>query len=157
MLNRGTLIGLTGSCVVALWMIGLQINPTYKVEHNAVQREGGAFTQPFFDTHVSESANLNFQLPGYQNGKGGEVTILWRVPSYRASGVELEREEISSFRIYHISDNPEERERIYEVPWNQTEIHVTGLGKGWHYFSISVVDQDGDESVLSENVSKQII
>jgi hypothetical protein len=83
------------------------------------------------------------------------VEFNWSYPSQRADGSDFEVYEVQSFRIYQVSDSGEQ-DKVHEVSGSDTSFTVTDLPNGEYGFAITVIDTDGLESELSEEVTLTI-
>ena len=87
---------------------------------------------------------------------GGTVQLSWDYPQYRMDGSDLELYEIQSFRIYMVSEDGEV-DMMHEVDGVNTSYNYEDVSPGIHYFVMTMVDTDGQESDFSEMISVSVL
>ena len=83
----------------------------------------------------------------------GSLSLSWQAPTENVDGSPIDG--LSAYRI-HVGTSPGSYEDIVEVSGN-IETHSLSLVKGEYYLAMTAVDLDGDESALSNEVSKRSI
>ena len=84
------------------------------------------------------------------------MQLSWDYPQYRMDGSDLELYEIQSFRIYMISEEGEV-DTMHEVDGVNTSYNYEDVSPGIHYFVMTMVDSDGQESDFSEMISVSVL
>jgi hypothetical protein len=85
----------------------------------------------------------------------GEVSLSWVAPSTRTDGSALPLSEISGYRLY-MGSNANNLSPVLDMDNSGTTSHtVENLETGTYYFAITAYDQTGNESDLSNVVSKE--
>jgi hypothetical protein len=88
-------------------------------------------------------------------GTTGDITLSWVAPSTRTDGSALSLSEIAGYRVY-MGNSANNLSPIVDLDNGNSERHVVeDLENGTYYFAISVYDTAGNESGLSNVVSKQ--
>ena len=82
--------------------------------------------------------------------------LSWSPPTTRVNGTSLTPDEISSYRIYHSTDDGG-AEFVYDIDADENSFDLADLQSGDHYFAITAIDINGYESDLSNVASKQIV
>jgi VCBS repeat-containing protein len=92
---------------------------------------------------------------GEANGSG-YITISWIAPVEREDGTAISMSEIAGYRVYYgVSQGDYTRE--VEITNSSTmNVTLSNLKPGTYYLVVTSVDQDGRESVFSQEVSKSI-
>lgn len=90
---------------------------------------------------------------GPGNGPGDfSVTLEWEPPTEDAQGHPLN--DLEGFRIYHGTEDPLTRDNADVVEVGTEPRHtLTGLSAGLRHFAVTAVDDNGNESALSEVVT----
>lgn len=83
----------------------------------------------------------------------GMATVSWSAPTTNIDGTALS--DLAGFRIY-FDHKPLSKESPFTFVGNQTEFTVPNLEPGLYYFAVTAVDTGGDESDLSDMVTKQV-
>lgn len=85
----------------------------------------------------------------------GKATISWVQPSKREDGSKLYFSDIGSYRVYHTNDSGSIN-KVYKVSSSNTQLALSSLPSGKHYFMLSTVDTSGAESKSTNIYSKSI-
>ncbi len=93
-------------------------------------------------------------VTGPVNGEAS-VTLAWDAPAQDEEGYELD--DLEGFRLYHATEEPlrPEDAEVTELG-AETRHTVEDLDPGIHYFAVSAVDSNGNESRLSEVLSVRV-
>ena len=84
------------------------------------------------------------------------TSLKWTAPSEREDGTPLSLSEIAGFRIYYGNMSGSYTNRIDITDSSVDESFLSGVLPGLYYFAVTVIDSDGRESELSEEVSLTI-
>src|SRR5687767_2821615 len=82
----------------------------------------------------------------------GEAVLSWDAPTTDAGGGALN--DLAGYRVYRGTSSG-----AYDLPadvGNVTQHRVTGLSPATWYFAVTAYDASGNESVLSNEVSKEV-
>ena len=97
-----------------------------------------------------------FQPDEPEEGAGSSVSLSWQAPTVNADGTPLG--DLAGFRIYYGTASPLTVENATVVDLGDvTSYTASNLQPGVYYFAVSAVDQNGNASSLSEEVSAEII
>lgn len=83
----------------------------------------------------------------------GMATVSWTSPDANIDGSAIG--DLAGFRIY-FDHTPLSKGSPFTFVGNKTEFTVPNLEPGLYYFAVSAVDTGGEESDLSETVTKQV-
>jgi len=87
------------------------------------------------------------------------ISISWDIPTTRIDKTTLALSEINGFRIYlsTTSTSTDTNTKIISIPYDATTSYtIKNLASGTYYIRISTYDFFGDESALSNPISKTI-
>ena len=97
---------------------------------------------PLFQPEEEEEANPS-------------VSLAWQAPTSNADGTPLG--DLAGFRVYYGSVSPLTVDNATTVDvGNVTTFTVNDLQPGVYYFAVAAVDQNGNASSLSEEVSAEV-
>lgn len=86
----------------------------------------------------------------------GSVSLSWAAPSTRADNSYLPMTELQGYRIYY-GTSADDLNVLVDLNDNSiTNYSINNLPSGSYYFSITAYDLDGQESGLSNVVSKDV-
>ena len=94
--------------------------------------------------------------PGQKNQ--ATITVSWDVPSSRANGIALDSSEIGGYRLY-LSTRRDQVPSLPQVDIKDvtvTQYTFNSLAPGTYYIYMSTYDVNGNESALSDPVSKTL-
>ena len=96
------------------------------------------------------------ESPGGSVGSGqGKANLSWEAPTTNADGSTLT--DLASYRIYYGTTSPLSKTNSQGLDvGNTTTYTLSGLDIGIFYFAASAMDFRGNESNLSNEVSKEI-
>ena len=87
----------------------------------------------------------------------GSATLSWIAPATRIDGSSLSLSEIDGYRIY-MGDSESALEPVMDLNDNSiTQYTLSNIAVGTHFYSITAYDVDGQESDLSNIVSKSTL
>lgn len=97
-----------------------------------------------------------------QGGSGGSVgtgsgkaSLIWERPVKNVDGTDLV--DLAGFKVYYGETSPIGKENSQSIDvGNITEYTFDGFKAGTYYFAVTAYDTSGNESELSEEVSKEI-
>ncbi len=94
--------------------------------------------------------------PGGPVGTGpGTAAVSWEAPSTNADGSTLS--DLAGYKLYYATSTPIDKTTSSSIDvGNITSYTFSGLNVGTYYFSATAYDASGDESSLSNEVSKVI-
>jgi len=104
----------------------------------------------------TEDAMGEASAPSLQDGPVENSAVLsWSHPTINNDGTPLT--DLAGFRVYHSDTIPLSKQASIWISVGERTIYaVAGLTPGVHYFAVSAVDRGGNESELSETVSKSV-
>lgn len=120
--------------------------------NNAVMADSGSYDVVITSGKASattHAANLTVAVDR-------SARLSWTAPAKRVDGSALSATDIAAYRIYH-SNADGSIGRDYKVESSLLSYELNGLPSGEHHFAVATVDLNGEESDLSEVVSKQIM
>ncbi len=93
--------------------------------------------------------------PGGSVGTGtGAASLSWDAPTTSADGSALS--DLAGFKIYYGVTSPIQTSNQSLDVGDTTTYALSGLDTGTYYFAIAAYDTSGNESVLSDEVSKVV-
>jgi hypothetical protein len=94
--------------------------------------------------------------PGASVGDGaGTAAVSWDVPTTNADGTPLA--DLAGYKVYYGTNSPINKDTSQSVDvGDSTSYTLTGLSTGTYYFAAVAYDTAGNESDLSEELSKAV-
>lgn len=93
--------------------------------------------------------------PGPQSPQTFSVTLEWTAPTTDAGGEPLD--DLAGYRIHYRDASPADGAGSASVEVRSgTRATVDGLSEGTWYFGVSALDESGNESALSNEVSRAV-
>ena len=86
----------------------------------------------------------------------GSALLSWQSPTTDIYDYPLSSDEVAGYRIYY-GTSSNDMQLVYVIDdKTTTQLDVTGLSPGSHYFSITALDQHGNEGPPSNVINKII-